>query len=207
MRKADRLLLVAVAASVLAACATAPAYVPPAVSVRPPSRRPVPGPRPPPADAQARGEWWRVYRDPVLDDLEARAARANPGLAAAVAAHDQAVALAAQARGGLFPSIDGSALASRQRRSDNAPCATAASTSTRPARSSRRRRTRSTCGAACATRSPPEPPRPRPAPPTWVRAPQRCRPNWPTAIWPCAASTPRPSCWSTPSRPISGRWT
>jgi multidrug efflux system outer membrane protein len=121
MRAAKRLLLVAAAASVLAACASAPPYVAPAVAV--PTAFKETGPWTPaaPADAQARGEWWRVYGDPVLDDLEARAAKANPSLAAAVAAHDQAEALAAQARGGLFPSLDGAALASRQRRSDNAP--------------------------------------------------------------------------------------
>ncbi len=144
MRKADRLLLVAAAASVLAACATAPAYVPPAVSV--PTAFKETGPWTPaaPADAQARGEVVApLYRDPVLDDLEARAARANPGLAAAVAAHDQAVALAAQARAGFFPST------STVRRSARPPAPLGQRapapqrrrrTSIRPARSSRRRR-------------------------------------------------------------------
>lgn len=123
MPKAKILLLVAAAASALAACASAsaPPYVPPAVTTPIAFKETGPWTPAAPADAQARGDWWRVYGDATLNDLEARAAKANPNLAAAVAAHDQAAALAAQARAGLFPSLDGSAVASRQRRSDNAP--------------------------------------------------------------------------------------
>src|SRR5258708_26566501 len=62
-----------------------------------------------------------MFSDPVLDGLEARAEKANPSLAAAVAAYDQARAFAAQARAGLFPEIDGGATAQRTRRSDNQP--------------------------------------------------------------------------------------
>lgn len=121
MRTAKKLLLVAAAVSVLAACASAPAYAPPAVAMPETFKETGPWTPAAPADAQARGDWWSVYGDPVLDDLEARAAKANPNLAAAAAAYDQARALAAQARGGLFPSLDGSAIGIRNRRSDNAP--------------------------------------------------------------------------------------
>ena len=62
-----------------------------------------------------------MFSDPVLDDLEARASRANPSLAAAVAAYDQARALSTQARAGLLPEIDATATAQRTHRSDNAP--------------------------------------------------------------------------------------
>ncbi len=123
MRRAEAraLLLASAAASILAACASAPAYVPPTVSAPVAFKETGPWTPAAPADDQPRGDWWTVYGDPVLNDLEARAAKANPGLAAATAAHDQAVALAGQARAGLLPTIDGGALASRQRRSDNAP--------------------------------------------------------------------------------------
>ena len=120
MGKAMRL-LTGVAALALAGCSLAPAYAPPATPVATAFKEQGPWTPAQPADAQPRGAWWAMFSDPVLDDLEARADKANPSLAAAVAAYDQARALAAQARAGLFPEIDGSALGDRQRRSDNQP--------------------------------------------------------------------------------------
>ncbi|MFT4254363.1 MAG: RND transporter, partial [Caulobacter sp.] len=110
--EARALLLISAAASALTACAGAPAYAPPAVAA--PAAFKETGPWTPaaPADDQPRGDWWTIYGDPVLNELEARAAKANPGLAAAAAAHDQALALAGLARAGHLPSIDGGALAS-----------------------------------------------------------------------------------------------
>ena len=118
---ASRLLLTAAVAALLAGCSLAPAYAPPATPVAPAFKEQGPWTPAAPADAQSRGQWWEMFSDPVLDDLEARAERANPGLAAAVAAYDQARAFAAQARAGLVPEIDGGATAQRTRRSDNQP--------------------------------------------------------------------------------------
>lgn len=109
------------AAALLTACASAPAYQPPAAPVPEAFKEAGPWTAAAPADAAPRGDWWAVFADPVLDDLEGRAAVANPTLAAAVAAHDQAQALLAQARAARLPEIDAGALASRQRRSENAP--------------------------------------------------------------------------------------
>jgi NodT family efflux transporter outer membrane factor (OMF) lipoprotein len=105
----------------LAGCSLAPAYTPPATPIAPVFKEQGPWTPAQPADAQPRGRWWAMFADPVLDDLEARAETANPTLAAAVAAYDQARALAAQARAGLVPELDGGALANRQARSDKAP--------------------------------------------------------------------------------------
>ncbi|MGZ6020398.1 MAG: efflux transporter outer membrane subunit [Phenylobacterium sp.] len=105
----------------LSACSLAPAYAPPATPIAAAFKEQGPWTPAQPADAQARGQWWAMFSDPVLDDLEARAETASPTLAAAVAAYDQARALAAQTRAGLIPELDGNALATRQRRSDNAP--------------------------------------------------------------------------------------
>jgi multidrug efflux system outer membrane protein len=58
-----------------------------------------------PADDLARGEWWKLYADPVLDDLEKRALAANQQLHAAVARLDEARAAAGLARSGYFPSV------------------------------------------------------------------------------------------------------
>jgi multidrug efflux system outer membrane protein len=121
MRSARLFASVGLAAG-LGACSMAPVYAPPTVAVAPAFKDTGPWtPATPEAEAQTRGVWWAVYGDPTLNDLEARAAKANPSLAAAAAAYDQAAALASQARGGLLPLVDGSATTIRQRRSDNAP--------------------------------------------------------------------------------------
>jgi multidrug efflux system outer membrane protein len=111
-----RLLAAVGLTAILGACSMAPAYAPPAIAVAPAFKETGPWtPAAPEAEAHNRGDWWTVYGDATLNDLEARAAQANPSLASAAAAYDQARALATQARGGLFPSIDGSATAIRQR--------------------------------------------------------------------------------------------
>lgn len=99
----------------------APAYSPP-VTPQAPSYREL-GPWTPaaPAAEQPRGAWWTMFADPLLNDLEARAERANTDLAAAVAAYDQAQALASQARASFVPEVDAVGLDQRLRRSDNAP--------------------------------------------------------------------------------------
>ncbi|HEY4246062.1 MAG TPA: efflux transporter outer membrane subunit [Lacunisphaera sp.] len=57
-----------------------------------------------PADDLARGEWWQLYADPTLDDLEKRALAANQQLRAAVARLDEARAAAGLARSEYLPS-------------------------------------------------------------------------------------------------------
>jgi len=116
-----RLFATVTVALLVSACSLAPAYAPPATPVAAAFKEQGPWTPAQPADAQPRGQWWAMFSDPVLDDLEARAETANASLAAAVAAYDQARALAAQARAGLTPEIDGNASAFRQRRSDHAP--------------------------------------------------------------------------------------
>ena len=108
-------------AVLLSGCSFAPAYAPPPAPVGAAFMEQGPWTPAVPADAEPRGEWWGMFSDPVLDDLEARASRANPSLAAAVAAYDQARALSTQARAGLLPEIDATATAQRTHRSDNAP--------------------------------------------------------------------------------------
>ncbi len=74
-----------------------------------------------PADRVPRSAWWTVFHDPVLDRLEAQVGEANPDVAAAVARHDKALALADQARASLFPTIGAGAQVQRIRQSDNRP--------------------------------------------------------------------------------------
>ncbi|MEI9965045.1 MAG: TolC family protein [Caulobacteraceae bacterium] len=74
-----------------------------------------------PADAAPRGDWWRMFNDPVLDGLEARIEGGNPDLAAALARYDQARAYLAQARSALVPELDASGSATRNRQSEAKP--------------------------------------------------------------------------------------
>jgi NodT family efflux transporter outer membrane factor (OMF) lipoprotein len=114
-------LSIAAAALALAGCSLAPAYAPPAVDI--PLAYKEAGPWTPaaPADAAPRGGWWTVYGDPVLDGLQAELAGANASLASAVARHDQARALAAQAGAALLPEIDATGALQTNRQSYTRP--------------------------------------------------------------------------------------
>lgn len=74
-----------------------------------------------PTDQLPRGNWWQLFRDPMLGDLETRAAAANLNLQAAYARLQQARAETRIARADLFPRITASALAERARISPNSP--------------------------------------------------------------------------------------
>jgi NodT family efflux transporter outer membrane factor (OMF) lipoprotein len=74
-----------------------------------------------PADGLPRGEWWTVFGDTTLDELENQVDRSNPDLAAAVARYDQARAIAAEASAGLFPQLNVAAGISNNRQSRDRP--------------------------------------------------------------------------------------
>jgi multidrug efflux system outer membrane protein len=73
-----------------------------------------------PAEAIARGDWWSVFHDTFLDDLEREAAANNQDLKAAAARVAQARALARTARADFFPALSLDPSASRGRTSENA---------------------------------------------------------------------------------------
>jgi len=58
--------------------------------------------------------WWGSFKDPTLDGLLSLAERENPSVQEAVANIDKARATLDTARAGLFPSLDGSASATRE---------------------------------------------------------------------------------------------
>jgi len=66
-----------------------------------------------PADALERGPWWKLFGDPVLDQLASRVEVSNQNVALAVAAYAQARALVREQRASLFPSVTLSGGASR----------------------------------------------------------------------------------------------
>ncbi|WP_213765641.1 efflux transporter outer membrane subunit [Caballeronia sp. dw_19] len=59
-----------------------------------------------PSEEAARGQWWTVFQDPKLNDLEEQALAANQNLAAAAARVKEARAMNQAARAGFFPSLD-----------------------------------------------------------------------------------------------------
>jgi multidrug efflux system outer membrane protein len=68
-----------------------------------------------PAEQYERGQWWRVFRDPVLDQLVEEAARNNPSLAGALARVRQARALAGIAEADRVPQVSAQAGVQRLR--------------------------------------------------------------------------------------------
>jgi NodT family efflux transporter outer membrane factor (OMF) lipoprotein len=107
--------------ALLGGCASAPPYHVPATAT--PLAYKEAGPWQPaaPADTIERGDWWTLYKDPTLDQLESKVDGANPDLAAALARYDEAGAYARQARSGLFPTLSLGALGTGNRQSDHRP--------------------------------------------------------------------------------------
>jgi multidrug efflux system outer membrane protein len=68
-----------------------------------------------PAEAQPRGEWWKAFNDPVLDDLVARAGRNNTELQVAAARLAQAQAALKAANAERWPQLGLGAAAIRER--------------------------------------------------------------------------------------------
>ena len=68
-----------------------------------------------------KGNWWEIFGDPALNNLELQADHANQQLRAAVASFTESRAQMNITRAGLFPSVDLSGSAIRQRNSPNTP--------------------------------------------------------------------------------------
>lgn len=105
------------AALVLSACSFAPTYHAPATAIPTHFKEAGDWQTAQPSDRLPRDGWWRTFDDPVLNQLEPQVAKANPDIAAALARHDEADALVAQARSALLPTIGAEANVSRVRQS------------------------------------------------------------------------------------------
>jgi len=66
-----------------------------------------------PSDRVDRGNWWAIYNDPQLNDLETRLNTSNQTIAQSAAAYRQARALVSEARAAYFPTLGLSATGSR----------------------------------------------------------------------------------------------
>lgn len=74
-----------------------------------------------PLDDRTRGPWWKLFADPVLDDLEARALAQSPDLQVMVARLDQARAALGWVEADQLPQIGVEARAGKERFSGNRP--------------------------------------------------------------------------------------
>lgn len=103
-------------ALVLAACASAPTIDPQTLPTTPAAFKEGDGrwTRAAPAVTQERGEWWKAFSDPVLDDLVARADRNNTSLQAAAARLAQARSLVRSADADRMPQLGVGAAVIRQ---------------------------------------------------------------------------------------------
>lgn len=101
------------AAGLLAGCATPTPYEKPAVATPAAFKEDALWKRANPQAAAVPDEWWKLYADPVLDDLQARLVLNNQNLQAAVAQVRAAQAALASARAGSSPTLGATFNASR----------------------------------------------------------------------------------------------
>src|SRR5262252_5692248 len=95
--------LLKIVALTLAGCTIGPNYSPEPAPV-PTHYKELKGwKRATPSDDVARGDWWKVYRDPALDTLLPQIEVSNQTVAAAAAAYEQARAVIREAQAALFP--------------------------------------------------------------------------------------------------------
>ena len=100
-----RAVAAAVASAVLCSCKVGPNYHRPAFETAPDYKESKDWKPSEPNDILSRGPWWTIYNDDVLNGLEDQVNISNENIKAAAAAFEQARALVAQARAGLWPSI------------------------------------------------------------------------------------------------------
>jgi len=111
---------IAVALALLAAgCAVGPDYQRPATPDTTSFRQAQDWISAAPADMLDRGPWWRLFNDPVLNELAARVEVSNQNVAIAVASYAQARALVREQRANLFPLVSINGGASRSRSGGN----------------------------------------------------------------------------------------
>ena len=116
-----RAALLGLGALALAGCNFAPAYSPPVLTVPNAYQDQGPWTEAQPNDAAPRGDWWTAFDDPTLSSLESQVDTANPTLAAALAAYDQARAFAAEAAAGFLPHVGVSGSTTTNRQSNARP--------------------------------------------------------------------------------------
>ena len=99
----------------LGGCAVGPDYTRPKVEA-PAAFKEAAGWKPAtPADSQAKGAWWEVFNDPVLNDLESQVATSNQSLLSLAAAYEEARQLARSDQATFLPSLSADGSGSRSK--------------------------------------------------------------------------------------------
>ena len=97
----------------LAGCVVGPDYVRPAAIVSPQFKEIAGWKIANPRALEAKGDWWTVFRDPVLNRLEEAVVVSNQTIKADEANYRQALALINQVRAGLYPTVSAAGAATR----------------------------------------------------------------------------------------------
>ncbi len=103
----------------LTGCSVGPNYVEPSVPQTAAYKESGPWKKADPRDDISKGNWYAVFHDPKLNELEDQAQAASQTLRAAVAKVSEARAVARESEAEFFPTIDFDATGSRQRTSPN----------------------------------------------------------------------------------------
>ncbi len=109
------LVLSTLAALAVSACAIGPDYKRPAVDTGVVFKEAEGWKLANPSDALDKGDWWTVFNDPYLDDLEKQVEVSNQNLIRAEAAYTQARALVDENQALIFPNVTGSGAATRSK--------------------------------------------------------------------------------------------
>ena len=107
-RKPGSMALVATAAAVsvvLAACSVGPDYKRPDAPVPQQYKELAGWGSAAPADSAPKGDWWKAFNDPLLDELEPQVGVSNQSVKQDYYNYEQALALVEEARAGYFPTI------------------------------------------------------------------------------------------------------
>ncbi len=104
-----------------ASCTVGPDYERPAADAPAAWKEAGPWKEAAPRDTLSKGPWWELFGDPLLNDLEARAAAGNFDLKAAVARVAQARAIARLSESEFYPTISLDPSVSRTRYAENRP--------------------------------------------------------------------------------------
>src|SRR5882762_4506966 len=115
---APRILLIGLLCAAFSGCMVGPNYHAPAVPAPPAYKEPAPAPT---SSVPARTDWWTVFNDTTLNNLETQAIAANQDIQIAVAHVDQADAVRRSVHSAQLPTVAAGSSASRNREAQQRP--------------------------------------------------------------------------------------